>query len=153
MRVRDTFMGAGFVGAGALVFAVTLSYPPGDAGQPGPAFFPRIVAVLMAAFGVALAMAGARRHEPIARVDWRQRVGSRGFVDALFVIGAVVGYIALADRLGFLITGTALAFVLMYRLQVGALRSAVVAVVFTVIVHFLFFKVLRVPLPTGLLWW
>jgi hypothetical protein len=41
----------------------------------------------------------------------------------------------------------------MWRLKVPTLKAAVVAVVFTGIVHFLFAKIMRVPLPMGILWW
>jgi hypothetical protein len=36
---------------------------------------------------------------------------------------------------------------------VPLLRAVIVAIVFNATVHFLFAKVLRVPLPSGLLWW
>lgn len=153
MRISDTLVGAGFAGAGALVVAATLTYPPMEGGQPGPALFPRIVGGLMAALGVALAVRGLREGAAGPRVAWGRVLRSTGFVNALFVIAAVAAYIALADRLGFLLTGAAILFVLMWRLEVGARRAAVVAVLFTAFVHLLFFKVLRVPLPTGILWW
>jgi hypothetical protein len=42
---------------------------------------------------------------------------------------------------------------MMWRLRVPPLRALMVAIAFIAIVHFLFVKVLRVPLPLGLLWW
>src|SRR6266545_3433103 len=125
MKISDTVVGVGFVGAGALIVAGTLNYPPLDGGHPGPALFPRILGTLMAALGAALAVQGARARDATQAVEW----------------------------LGFLITGTLLLFLMMWRLRVPPLRALMVAIAFTMIVHFLFVKVLRVPLPLGLLWW
>jgi len=65
----------------------------------------------------------------------------------------VVGYILLVEKLGFLITGALLLFVIMWRLNVSPVKALIVAVVFNTIVHFLFAKIMRVPLPMGILWW
>jgi putative tricarboxylic transport membrane protein len=153
MKISDTVVGVGFAGAGAAIFAATLTYPPAEAGQPGPALFPRIIAVLMGVFGVGLALYGLREAPPAARPPWRHLLTSRGFVNAAFVIGVVVLYVAAAERLGFLLTAAPLLFVLMWRLGVAVGRAALVAAGFTAFVYVLFFKLLRVPLPTGLLWW
>jgi len=153
MKISDTVVGVGFVGAGALIVAATLNYPPLDGGHPGPALFPRILGTLMAALGTALAVQGARARDATQAVEWRRLHRNVGLVNALFVLGGVLAYLGLVEWLGFLITGTLLLFLLMWRLRVPPLRALVVAVAFIAIVHFLFVKVLRVPLPLGLLWW
>lgn len=153
MKLSDTVVGVGFVGAGALIVAGTLDYPALDGGHPGPALFPRILGTLMAVLGAALAVQGARARDAGETVAWRRLHRSVGLVNALFVLGGVLAYLALVEWLGFLITGTLLLFPLMWRLRVPPLRALVVAVLFIAIVHFLFAKVLRVPLPLGLFWW
>jgi putative tricarboxylic transport membrane protein len=153
MRLGDTVVGAGFAVAGALVIVATLSYPPGEVGQPGPALFPRIVGGLMAALGLLLGLGGIRAGVAGERVAWRDLLGRPGFVNALFVIGAVVAYIALADRLGFIVVTVLLLIALMWRLGVRPVQAVLVAVAFVIVVYVLFYKVLRVPLPAGLLWW
>lgn len=153
MKLSDTVVGAGFVAAGAFIVAATLTYPSMEGGQPGPALFPRIVGGLMAGFGALLALSGIRRRDVSQRVAWRALLGNPAFVNALFVIGGVVAYIALADTLGFLLTAALVVFLLMWRLGVPPLRAVLVAVPFTVAVYALFAKLLRVPLPTGLVWW
>jgi putative tricarboxylic transport membrane protein len=146
-------VGVGFVGAGALIVAGTLNYPPLAAGYPGPALFPRILGTLMAALGAALAVQGARARDATQAVEWRRLHRNVGLINALFVLVGVLAYLALVEWLGFLITGTLLLFLMMWRLRVPPLRALVVAIAFITIVHFLFVKVLRVPLPLGLLWW
>jgi putative tricarboxylic transport membrane protein len=78
---------------------------------------------------------------------------STPFVNALVVLAAVVGYVLLVERLGFIATAALLLAVVRWRLDVPRLRTVVIAVVLAVVVHAMFAKVLRVPLPTGLIWW
>lgn len=153
MKVSDTGVGAGFALAGAAVFAATLHYPTLDGGHPGPSLFPRILATLMVAFGGALAYQGARARDTGDRVEWAALHRTAGFVNALFVLGGVVAYILVVDRLGFLITGAALLFVLMWRLGVRPLTSLAVALAINGFVHLVFARLLKVPLPVGLLGW
>jgi putative tricarboxylic transport membrane protein len=153
MKISDTVVGAGFVMAGALIFAGTLSYPPLDDGQPGPSLFPRLVAALMAGFGATLSVKGFRARDVSEALHWRGLHRSTGFVNAVFVLAGVLAYIVLVERLGFLIVGAVVIFVLMWRLEVRWPRALVIAVVFNALVHLLFAKILRVPLPLGLLWW
>jgi putative tricarboxylic transport membrane protein len=153
MKISDTLVGAGFTGAGALVFAATMTYPPMEGGQPGPALFPRIIAGLMVGFGGLLAARGARARDTTQQVAWRALFQNPGFVNAIFVLAGGAAYIVLADRLGFLLTSSLVMLALMWRLAVRPLTAILVAGALTLAVHALFAKVLRVPLPTGLLWW
>lgn len=153
MKISDTVVGAGFVTAGALVVAGTLGYPTLDGGHPGPALFPRILGTLMVALGAGLALQGVRTRDATQAVEWRRLHRNVGVVNALFVLGGVLAYVGLVERLGFLITGALLLFLLMWRLRVPPLRALVIALAFTTTVHFLFAKILKVPLPLGLLWW
>ena len=71
----------------------------------------------------------------------------------VFVLVGVTAYILFVEKLGFLLTGALLLFVVMWRLKVPPLKALIVAVAFNTIVHFLFAKIMRVPLPLGLVWW
>lgn len=153
MKISDTVVGAGFVGAGALIFAATLNYPSLETGHPGPSLFPRILAVLMAVFGGLLSVQGIRSRDATEEVAWLHLHRNTAFLNALFVLGGVLAYIFLAEPLGFLVMGSLVIFVIMWRLQVSPLKALVVAILFSNGVYFLFAKILRVPLPTGLLWW
>lgn len=153
MKISDTIVGAGFVAAGALIIAGTLNYPSLDGGHPGPALFPRILGTLMAAFGGLVGLQGLRARDESEDVHWAGLYRNTGFVNALFVLAGVLAYILLAERLGYLIMGSLIMFVIMWRIQVPALRALVIAVVFNNLVYLLFAKVMRVPLPLGLVWW
>lgn len=153
MKVSDTGVGAGFALAGAAVFASTLHYPTLDGGHPGPSLFPRILGVLMFAFGTVLAVRGVRAQDATERVAWSRLHRNSAFVNAVFVVGGTLAYLLLVERLGFLLTAPLVLFAIMARLRVRPVRAALTAVLFTLAVHLLFAKVLKVPLPTGLLWW
>ncbi len=153
MKISDTVVGAGFVAAGALIIAGTLNYPTLEAGHPGPSLFPRILGGLMAAFGGLVSAQGLRARDVTEDVDWLKLHKNPAFINAMFVLVGVLAYILFVERLGFLIMGALLLFVVMWRLKVPPLKALIVAVVFNTIVHFLFAKIMRVPLPMGILWW
>lgn len=153
MKISDTVVGAGFVAAGALIFAGTLNYPTLEAGHPGPSLFPRILGGLMAIFGGLLSLQGLRARDVTDEVAWFRLHRNPSFVNAMFILAGVLAYVLLVERLGFLIMGALVIFVIMWRLQVRPLTAAVVAIIFNTTVHFLFAKILRVPLPLGILWW
>ncbi len=73
------------------------------------------------------------------------------FGSSLVVIGAVVGYIVLAERLGFLIVAPLCLLAVFKALRVDTGQALLWAVVGTVVVHVAFYKLLRVPLPWGVL--
>jgi len=153
MKISDTVVGAGFVGAGALIFAATLNFPALEGGHPGPSLFPRILASLMVGFGGLLSIQGMRSRDTTDEVDWLRLYKNPSFINATFVLAGVLAYIFLVEWLGFLVMGALVIFIIMWRLKVHPLKALVVAIVFNTLVHFLFAKILRVPLSLGILWW
>jgi len=152
MRVSDTVVGAGFVAAGALIFSGTLGYPTLEAGHPGPSLFPRLLAGLMAVFGGFLSVQGIRARDVTDEVAWLRLHRNPSFINAMFVLAGTLAYIFLVERMGFLLMGALISFVIMWRLQVRLLTAAVVAITFNTLAYLLFAKILRVPLSLGLLW-
>jgi putative tricarboxylic transport membrane protein len=71
------------------------------------------------------------------------------FGSSAVIIGAIVGYIALADRLGFLIVVPVCLVVVFRALRVNWRPSLAWAIGGTLLVHVAFYKLLRVPLPWG----
>ena len=60
-------------------------------------------------------------------------------------------YVVAVDALGFVLTGTACLGALFLKFGVKPARAIVIAVVATLVIHTLFYKLLRVPLPWGVL--
>jgi putative tricarboxylic transport membrane protein len=67
------------------------------------------------------------------------------------VIAGLVFYILAADRLGFYITGSLLLTFWMRMLGTSWRWAVVIALLATVAIHLSFYKLLRIPLPWGVL--
>ena len=69
----------------------------------------------------------------------------------MVTVGGLALYVALSDRIGFLILGSLMLLALMLALRVRPVIALVVAVLATLLIHVAFYKGLRVPLPWGVL--
>jgi putative tricarboxylic transport membrane protein len=92
----------------------------------------------------------AKKHE-----DW---VVIGGWVKSWFhlrnflvTIGCLLFYIFLSDFLGFIVCGTLLLAVMFAALEVRPKAIFPIAFIVTMVIHYIFYKGLRVPLPWGLL--
>ncbi|MDL5362178.1 tripartite tricarboxylate transporter TctB family protein [Halalkalicoccus sp. NIPERK01] len=126
--------------AGA-VFALSAGFPAGP-GETGPAFYPRVIAGLIALFAVVQlvrSLAGDPRAHEITLGSTRRVVG---------VAVGVLAYVLLLPWLGFVVA-TALFLVVGMRYSGvdSPLRIGVVAVGLTLGLHYVFGVFLRIPLP------
>lgn len=116
----------------------------------GPAWFPGVIAGGLGVCGLFLIVSGVRQGAPwIAMPDWVER--RRPLAGVASVIGGLVFYLVAAEKLGFHLTGFALLFWWTRVLGASWRVAAVVAVVATVAIHLSFYKLLRIPLPWGVL--
>ena len=152
MKLSDAVFGLLLLALGALVIAVVSSYPTISAQRVGPALFPGLIALGLVIGGLILIVRGWRERAILPWVRFEPWVCSpRHVAGVLGVIGSVIFYIAAVDRLGFFLTSL-LILTISFRLFGVALgRSIVIAAVATFVIHFAFYKLLRVPLPWGLL--
>lgn len=152
MRVSNTAIGLFLIVFAAAVLWHVQSFPSLDNGYPGPALFPSVLAVLFIICGIGLIIQGMRQHEKLLKFDTGSLTVS-GLFNIVFVLGAIVCYIFLAETIGFLIFSFAVLMVLMKWLKVKTLSSIAMAIVVTLVIYLLFAKVLLVPLPWGLWGW
>ena len=152
MKFNDAVFGAIFLVLGLAIVHHVRSFPTIPGQQIGPALFPGLVAAGLAGCGALLIWSGLRDRasQPWFVADEWTR-STRHVVAFLSVIGAIAFYIALADLLGFLIAGPTILFVLFLLFGVRPARAAVVAIVATLVIWYAFYKLLRVPLPWGVL--
>jgi putative tricarboxylic transport membrane protein len=133
---------------GAAVVLHVRTFPELPDGQPGPALFPGIVGGLLVLFGLVLVVRALRdRGRPAGGPD--AGVTAQGRLRALAVLGLVVGYLLLAETLGFALTMGVLLFLLMWLLGARPVVAAVAAAATVGFVLLVFGELLLVPLPAG----
>jgi putative tricarboxylic transport membrane protein len=138
----DRVGGLILIAVGALVALETMALPLGTLSRPGAGYAPLICAIVLAALGLLVAL--RRGGEPVVNLRWGEAR------HAALILGAA-SFAALAlERIGFRLTILAL---LVFLLGVVERRSplAVAAVAAGVAFggYYLFWNVLRVPLPIG----
>lgn len=135
---------------GTAVVLHVRTFPELPDGQPGPALFPGIVGGLLVVFGLVLVVRAVRaRGEPAGEPG--AAIPAQGWLRALAVIGFVVGYMLLAETLGFLVTMGVLLFLLMWLLGARPLVAAIATAVTVGFIVLVFGELLLVPLPRGFL--
>lgn len=145
----DRWVGVALALLAAAVLWSAQAFPAVPGQKLGAGFLPSLVGVGLLLCGLALlrrsAAATAPPPEP-ADAAAPERVGA-----PLVVGAAVVGYLLLADRLGFLVVAPLMLLAVFRALGVGWRAGALWAVGGTLVVHVAFYKLLRVPLPWGML--
>ena len=152
MKINDAIFGALFALVGAVVLVHVQGFPTIPGQQYGPGLFPGCVAAAFVVCGVLLVASGLRDRAvqpwfaPPAWFRSRPQV-----VAVLAVIAGVAAYILFANAIGFLILAPLLLFAWMIALGVRWTKALVASIVATVVIWYAFYRLLRVPLPWGLL--
>jgi putative tricarboxylic transport membrane protein len=152
MKLNDAVLGLVLLALGSLVLYTVQSFPK-ITGQPvGPALFPGLIAAGLCIAGALLVVSGVRDRANQPWLAWDDWVRSPRHVLALVILlASVVFYIAVADTLGFLPAAIIILLAMFTVLRVPPGRAVLVAVVAALVIHFAFYKLLRVPLPWGVL--
>lgn len=152
MKLNDAIFGAILLLVAGVVLVHVQAFPK-IPGQPvGPALFPGLVAAGLGVCGALLVASGLRERatQPwFVAAPWTR--STRHVVAVAAVIAAVALYIAFAETLGFLVVGPLLLGPLCVLFGARPAVAAAVAVVATAVIWFTFYKLLRVPLPWGVL--
>ena len=156
MKLNDAVWGALLALLGGALLIHVQGFPRIPGQSVGPGLFPGLLGVGLAVCGLLLVVRGLRaRAAGRAGAEWmalpawarapRQRLAFA------VLVGVNVFYLVLVDRLGFVLTGTVYLAALMWVLRVRASRILPLALVLTLLIHYAFYKLLRVPLPWGVL--
>lgn len=152
MKINDALSGAALVALGATVLWHIQGFPPMPGQKFGPAWFPGLIAGGLIACGallVASRLRAATAEPLLALPQWTRR--ARPVASVASVIAGLLLYVLLADTLGFHITAVALLLAWSRLLGAGWRLALPVSLTATVAIHLAFYKLLKVPLPWGLL--
>lgn len=125
-------------------------FPAMPGQKVGPALFPGLVAAGLAACGALLVWRGLRSSGRwLVLGSWAYRV--RPLIGFVSVLAGLALYVVLAEPLGFHLTGFALmlAWTLIFGARPGV--AVPVSIAAPILIHLAFYKLLRVPLPWGVL--
>ena len=150
MKVDDALSGAALIALAALILWHIQGFPEMPGQKFGPAWFPGLIVSGLGACGALLVASGARSRGPwIALPGWIHR--SRPALGVATVLGGLLFYVLAADALGFHLT--AIALLALWTRVLGAAWAVVVpvAVLAPIVINLAFYKLLRIPLPWGLL--
>lgn len=153
MRNTDRWVGLGLALLGFVVVWSARAFPDVPGQKLGAAFLPMLVGAGLLLSGLALVVRGARgrayAHE--ADEEAAEPTQAEHFGSSAVIVGAVVAYIALSERIGFLFIAPLCLLAVFLALRVSWRPAVLWALCGTVLVHFAFYKLLRVPLPWGAL--
>jgi len=152
VKINDAVFGAILLVLGIAVLWHVQSFPKIPGQNVGPALFPGSIAAGIIACAVLLIASGLRdraRERWFTAMPWmhsRRRVAAFSAV-----VLSTVGYILFANRIGFVIVAPIALFATFTAFGVRRGTSVIVAIVGTLVIWYAFYKLLRVPLPWGVL--
>jgi putative tricarboxylic transport membrane protein len=156
MKLNDAVWGALLLLFSVVLLVHVQSFPRIPGQKVGPALFPGILAVglgvcalLLVIKGLASRREGGERAEWVALEPWtRQHHYVLAFA---LTVGVNVFYILAVDWLGFIVTGVIYLGALLWVFGVKRTWIVPLALVVTLVIHYAFYKLLKVPLPWGIL--
>jgi putative tricarboxylic transport membrane protein len=154
MKINDAVTGIATGLFGLAVYIHAGSFPSVGAQQVGPEVFPQVIAVGMILCGLLLIIKGLKARKEtgegwVTLPDWARK--PRTAFGFLLIMIALAFYIFASEPLGFLITGFVMLMVLFLYFQVKPLVALITAIISVFVIHYLFYSVLKVPLPWGVL--
>ncbi|MEN3367428.1 MAG: putative tricarboxylic transport rane protein [Burkholderiales bacterium] len=152
MKINDLLSGAALGALAAGVYLHARSFPPMVGQNVGPNLFPQLIAAGLMICAIILVVRGARSLGREALFEMPEWMGAnRAALGFVMIPVALVFYIAVSERLGFIPTAVLLLLALFYVFGVRTRTALIVAVVGAVAIHAVFYSLLNVPLPWGIL--
>ena len=155
MKLHDALWGALLMLFAGALFVHVQGFPAMPGQKVGPAALPGALAVGLFVCGAILLVRGLRARSRAGSARWVELpewFASRPQVLGMAVlVGVNLLYVFAVDRLGFIVTGVIYLTALMWVLRVRLMRALPIAVVMTLLIHYAFYKLLKVPLPWGVL--
>jgi len=152
MKINDTLTGAALAALGLTILIHVQSFPPMPGQKVGPAMFPGLLAVGLLICAAGVILRGLKNLRAEGWFQWPAWIGQRRIAAGFVLIPLVlVVYAAVSEKLGFLPTAIAFLFSLCWIFRVRPRLALAVAIGGSLGIHYIFYKLLKVPLPWGIL--
>lgn len=151
MQKIDRRVGLALTLLALVVLWSSKDFPAVPGQKVGAGFLPTIVGVGLLLCGLALVWRSRRAPAEVGAGEAEAAAPSGRIASSFVIVGVTLGYIAFADRLGFLIVAPLGLFATFKAMQVSTRAALVWSIGGTLLVHLAFYKLLRVPLPWGVL--
>lgn len=153
----DHFIGLACIVLALLIYVVSADFPAAATGGQqltGPAFYPRVLAVVLVFCGVVQIISGFKRlrvEGGLGRIDLIALLSSPGVINILTVCAAILVYIYALEDVGFFITTFSVLTALMWRFGVPWIRNLLFSAILVAVLYVVFGIVFTIVLPGGLL--
>lgn len=152
MKINDTLSGMLIGTFSAIIFVHAQSFPPMVGQDIGPNMFPQLIAVGLMICAVMLIFKGLKTRKKVPWVTVPDWLGQGRIALGFLLIPIVLAfYVAVSESLGFLLTAMILLLVLFWVFEVRPRTAFLIALLGALGIHTLFYQLLKVPLPWGLL--
>lgn len=153
-RFGDFVVGIFFLIVAIAIYVMARALPASLMGGLGSDFMPKVLAVVTGVLAVLQIISGIQKMRTFVPEDQSEE-DKPEYLRVLVTIVAFTLYVALMESVGFILTSIVYLFVQMCILatkeQRNYLMFAVIAIVFNVVVYFVFRNGLNVMLPAGIL--
>lgn len=152
MKINNVLSGLLIGSFGAAIYLHARSFPPMPGQNVGPNMFPQLIATGLMVCAMILVFRGVKTLGTEGWITLPGWLGQRRIALGFLLIPLVlVFYVAVSESLGFLPTAVILLMALFLVFKVRLRTALIVAVLGSLCIHTLFYKLLKVPLPWGLL--
>jgi putative tricarboxylic transport membrane protein len=152
MKINDVVSGVLLGSLAAFVYLHARTFPPMPGQNVGPNMFPQLIAVGLMICAVLLIVRGAStigKEKLVAIPEWVG--GNRITIGFLMIPLALVFYMAISESVGFIVTSILFLLPMFLVFGVSARTALIVSVLGPLGIHAMFYKLLKVPLPWGVL--
>jgi putative tricarboxylic transport membrane protein len=152
MKINDVVSGALAGGFALAIFIGAQGFPEIPGQKVGPKVFPVLIAAGLMLCAVMLVARGLRMRGSerwVSLPDWMRN--GRSAFGFLLVPISLVFYVAASDDLGFIPTAVVLLLAMFLTYGVRVRTALIIALLGSLVIHALFYKMLKVPLPWGVL--
>jgi len=166
VKVSDRVTGAMLVALGVAAYWGGSLLPPVPGQQVGPNVFPMVIGAALGICGVLIILGVGRTFEEDEKIvtsasgdvadaeeieQGRMATFLHGGWKVLVPPAALFFYYFASERLGFWLTAAAMTFLLAWSQGAKRRQALALAIIAPALIHLVFYKLLRVPLPPGLL--